>query len=138
MHVAVPRSNLAFPPLPMQVLRSCPGGGATKIMRIGIDLGKNAFEAFGVDERENLRAIQAVESRTCTSLLRPTPADNIRNRGVPTIHHWIRKLTALGHEVRQALASAIAVTGAGKATGVDRYLPLLRNLALGLAPRFRG
>lgn len=72
----------------------------SEIKRIGIDTSKAVFTLHAVDEagkavlRVNLRRSQMVP------FFRKRPATEVALEACGSSHHWARKLTALGHDVR--------------------------------------
>jgi hypothetical protein len=70
------------------------------VVRLGIDLGKNSFHLWGVDE-DGRRVIKKKLSRS--ALLRElanTPACLIGMEACGGAHHWARELSKHGHDVR--------------------------------------
>jgi transposase len=71
-----------------------------KVNRIGIDLAKNVFEVYGVDEHERpvlRRRLRRVQMRAFFAQLPPCL---IGMEACGGAHYWARELGRLGHEVR--------------------------------------
>lgn len=72
----------------------------SEITRIGIDTSKAVFTLHAIDEAD--RPVLRVNLRRAQMLpfFKKRPRTEIAMEACGTSHHWARKLTALGHEVR--------------------------------------
>ncbi len=71
-----------------------------EIMRIGLDLAKNVFEVFGVDEKEQPTLSKSLKRSQLVRFFTQIPPCIVAFESCSSAHHWARKLSALGHEVR--------------------------------------
>ena len=72
----------------------------TKIMRVGIDLSKNVFVMYGVDDREQSvlkKTLKRAELLAFFAQLEPGLVGMEAGSGA---HHWARELIKLGHDAR--------------------------------------
>lgn len=74
-------------------------GSNMKITRIGIDLGKNVFEVFGVDEHEKPMLTKQLSRGRVRQFFAQLPSVLVGMEACPTSHYWARELRALGHDV---------------------------------------
>ena len=70
------------------------------IMRVGIDLGKNVFDLFGVDERGKPALSRRLSRNRLREFFAQVPPVLIGMEACATSHYWARELIRLGHEVR--------------------------------------
>lgn len=69
-------------------------------VRLGIDLGKNCFHLWGVDEDGNPVLKKTLRRGALLPMLANLPACRIGLEACAGAHHWARELTPLGHDVR--------------------------------------
>lgn len=70
------------------------------IMRVGIDVSKNVFVVYGVDERDQSvvkRTLKRAELLSFFAQLEPSWIGMEAGCGA---HHWARELLKLGHDAR--------------------------------------
>ena len=70
------------------------------IMRVGVDLSKNVFVVYGVDERDQSvvkRTLKRAELLSFFAQLEPSLVGMEAGSGA---HHWARELLKLGHDAR--------------------------------------
>lgn len=71
-----------------------------KVTRLGIDLGKNTFHLFGVDEAERQSIKKKLSRSKFLAYFVNLPPCLIGMEACSSSHHWARELTKLGHEVK--------------------------------------
>ena len=71
-----------------------------KVARLGIDLGKNTFHLFGVDEIERQSQKKKLSRSKFLEHFANLPPCLIGMEACSSSHHWARELRALGHEVK--------------------------------------
>jgi transposase len=71
-----------------------------KVVRLGIDLGKNWFCLFGVDEGGNRRVRKRLARKQLLAYLANMEPCLIGLEASGGSHNWAREITKLGHEVR--------------------------------------
>lgn len=71
-----------------------------KVTRIGIDLAKQVFQVHGVDEQGKKVLRRQLRRHQLLAFFSNLPVCLIGMEACGSSHHWARKLTALGHEVR--------------------------------------
>lgn len=71
-----------------------------KVTRIGIDLAKQIFQVHGVDEQGKKVLRRQLRRHQLLAFFSNLPVCLIGMEACGSSHHWARKLTALGHEVR--------------------------------------
>ena len=71
-----------------------------KMVRLGIDLGKNAFCLFGVDEAGNRLVKKTLQRKQLLPYLANIDPCLIGLEACGGSHYWARELTKFGHEVR--------------------------------------
>ncbi len=70
------------------------------VRRIGLDLAKNAFDLYGVDENEQRLLSKTVRlGQLMVTFARP-PSCLVGMEARGSAHHWARELRKLGHEPR--------------------------------------
>jgi transposase len=78
----------------------------SEIKRIGIDTSKAVFTLHAIDQadrpvlRVNLRRAQVL------SFFKRRPRTEVALEACGSAHHWARKLTAVGHDVRLSALTA--------------------------------
>jgi transposase len=72
----------------------------SEIKRIGIDTSKAVFTLHAIDQAD--RPVLRVNLRRAQMLpfFKKRPRTEIAMEACSSAHHWARKLTALGHDVR--------------------------------------
>lgn len=70
------------------------------IIRVGIDLAKNVFEVFGVDERERPVLRKTLRRNKVLTFFAQLQPCLIGMESCGGAHHWARELGRLGHDVR--------------------------------------
>ena len=75
-------------------------GNSGVVTRVGLDLGKNAFQVHAVDGKGEIVIARKLARGRLRRLLRSVAAMLGGDGGVRSAHHWGRQLAALGHEVR--------------------------------------
>jgi transposase len=70
------------------------------VIRIGLDLAKNVFQAHGVDEHGQVVLRKQLRRREVLSFFASLPPCLIGIEACSASHYWARELTALGHQVR--------------------------------------
>ena len=76
------------------------GSVKMKIIRVGIDLAKMVFQVHGVDERGKTVLRKQLKRAQVLEFFANLPRCLIGMEACGSAHHWARKLTALGHEVK--------------------------------------
>lgn len=71
-----------------------------KVTRIGIDLAKQVFQVHGVDEQGKKVLRRQLRRHQLLAFFSNLPVCLIGMEACGSSHHWARKLTELGHEVR--------------------------------------
>ena len=71
-----------------------------KVKRIGLDLAKNVFELFGVDEQEREVLRKTVRRNKVLATFAQLPACVVGLEACGSAHHGARELKKLGHEPR--------------------------------------
>jgi transposase len=71
-----------------------------KITTIGLDLAKRVFQAHGVDETGAAVLRRQLKRRQVEPFFAKLPACLVGIEACGTAHHWARRLSALGHDVR--------------------------------------
>jgi transposase len=69
------------------------------VTRIGLDLAKNVFQAYGVDEHGTVALRKQLRRRDVLTFLASLPPCLIGIEACSASHHWARELTALGHRI---------------------------------------
>jgi transposase len=72
----------------------------SKIVRLGIDLGKNTFHLFGVDSAGKPVVRRRLRRKPLLAYLANLPRCLIGMEACGGSHYWARELGKLGHEVR--------------------------------------
>ena len=70
------------------------------VIRIGLDVAKNVFQAHGVDEHGQVVLRKQLRRREVLSFFASLPPCLIGIEACSASHYWARELTALGHQVR--------------------------------------
>jgi transposase len=73
---------------------------AKKIVRIGLDIAKNVFQAHGVDEREQPVLRKRLKRDELLKYFAKLPPCEIGIEACGGAHYWARELTKLGHTVK--------------------------------------
>jgi len=71
-----------------------------KITTVGLDLAKSVFQVHAVDGRGKAVLRKQLKRSEMASFFAHLPSSLIGMEACSSAHHWARKLTALGHEVR--------------------------------------
>lgn len=71
-----------------------------EIMRIGLDLAKNVFEVYGVDEQEQPALRKTLKRSQVMKFFAQLNPCIVGIESCGSAHHWARKLRSFGHEVR--------------------------------------
>jgi len=71
-----------------------------KVVRMGIDLGKNTFHVFGVDESGSTVVKKKLRRKQLLEYFANLPPCLVGMEACGGSHHWARELVKLGHEVR--------------------------------------
>tara|TARA_B100000446_G_C10548626_1_gene339385 strand:- start:1530 stop:2624 length:1095 start_codon:yes stop_codon:yes gene_type:complete len=79
-----------------------------EIMRIGLDLAKNVFEVFGVDEKEKPVLRKTLKRSQVMNFFARIEPCTVAFESCGSAHHWARKLSALGHDVRMIAPQFVA------------------------------
>lgn len=74
--------------------------GSKTVVRLGIDLGKNSFHLWGVNEHEERVLKKKLRRSTLLGELATLPACTVGMEACGGAHHWAREIGKLGHEVR--------------------------------------
>ena len=74
--------------------------GSNNVRRLGIDLGKNNFHLWGVDEAEQVVLRKKLKRGKLLQVLANMPACLVGMEACGGAHHWAREIEKLGHEVR--------------------------------------
>lgn len=72
----------------------------TDIIRIGLDTSKSVFQLHGVDRLEQPVLRKQLARREMIRFFEKLPPTIIALEACAASHHWARKLTAFGHEVK--------------------------------------
>lgn len=70
------------------------------VIRIGLDVAKNVFQAHGVDEHGQVVVRKQLRRREVLTFFAALPPCLIGIEACSAAHYWARELTALGHQVR--------------------------------------
>lgn len=70
------------------------------VVRMGIDLGKNTFHVFGVNESGSTVMKKKLRRKQLLEYFANLPPCLVGMEACGGNHHWARELTKLGHEVR--------------------------------------
>lgn len=71
-----------------------------KITTIGIDLAKEVFQVHGVDEKGQAALRKQIKRKDLAKFFANLPPCLIGMEACGSAHHWARKLTGYGHEVK--------------------------------------
>lgn len=71
-----------------------------KIVRLGIDLGKNQFHVFGIDTSGKMVQKKKLKRKQLLDYLANSLPCLVGMEACAGSHHWAREITKLGHEVR--------------------------------------
>jgi transposase len=71
-----------------------------EVVRMGIDLGKNTFHLFGVDESGSTVVKKKLNRNKLLEYFAIRPACLVGMEACGGSHYWARELTKLGHEVK--------------------------------------
>jgi transposase len=72
----------------------------SSVTRVGLDIGKRAFQIHAVDAQGAVLAARALRRSQVLSFFEQLPRCLIGMEACGSAHHWARALIALGHEVR--------------------------------------
>src|SRR5689334_2171668 len=75
-------------------------GNSMPVIRIGLDVAKNVFQAHGVDEQGTAVLRKRLRRGEVLSFFASLPCCLIGIEACSASHHWARELIALGHQVR--------------------------------------
>ena len=78
------------------------------IIRFGLDIAKNSFAVFGVDEREQPVCKKSLRRSQLLEFFANTPPAVIAMEAGTAAHHWARELQSLGHDARIIDARRVA------------------------------
>ena len=70
------------------------------ITTIGLDIAKNVFQLHGIDENGEVILRKTLRRAQMLAFFTKLPSCLIGMEACATAHHWARRLTELGHEVR--------------------------------------
>ena len=79
-----------------------------EIMRIGLDLAKNVFEVYGVDEQERPALRKTLKRSQVMKFFAQLNPCIVGIESCGSAHHWARKLRSFGHEVRMMAPQFVA------------------------------
>lgn len=79
-----------------------------EIMRIGLDLAKNVFEVYGVDEHEQPALRKTLKRSQVMKFFAQLNPCIVGIESCGSAHHWARKLRSFGHEVRMMAPQFVA------------------------------
>ncbi len=79
-----------------------------EIMRIGLDLAKNVFEVYGVDEQEQPALRKTLKRSQVMKFFAQLNPCIVGIESCGSAHHWARKLRSFGHEVRMMAPQFVA------------------------------
>ncbi len=71
-----------------------------KVDRMGMDLGKNTFHVFGVDESGSVVVKKKLRRKQVLEYFANLPPCLVGMEACGSSHHWARELIKLGHEVK--------------------------------------
>src|SRR5258705_11780031 len=82
-------------------LRNCSTRRSMKtIMRVGIDLSKNVFVVYGVDDHEQSVLKKTLKRAELLPFFAQLEASLIGMEAGSGAHHWAREMIKLGHDAR--------------------------------------
>lgn len=70
------------------------------ITTVGIDLAKNVFQVYGVDERGKVLLRKAVKRAELAKVFANLPSCLIGMEACGSAHYWARRLMGFGHTVK--------------------------------------
>jgi transposase len=73
---------------------------SNRVVRLGVDLGKNRFHLFGVDRHGQAALKRVLRRQQLVSFMARLEPCRIGLEACAGAHHWARTFRALGHEVR--------------------------------------
>jgi transposase len=79
-----------------------------EIMRIGLDLAKNVFEVYGVDEQEQPALRKTLKRSQVMKFFAQLNPCIVGIESCGSAHHWARKLRSFGHKVRMMAPQFVA------------------------------
>jgi transposase len=71
-----------------------------QVVRIGLDIAKNVFQAHGVDAEGRIALRRRLRRQDVLDFFAQLPPCRIGIEACSASHHWARELARLGHEVR--------------------------------------
>ena len=71
-----------------------------EVSTIGLDIAKNVFQVYGIDEAGAVTVRRQLKRRQVLSFFSKLPACLIGMEACATAHHWAREIEKLGHEVK--------------------------------------
>jgi transposase len=71
-----------------------------QVTTIGLDIAKNVFQVHGIDGDEKVVIRKQLRRGQVIRFFEELPPCLVGLEACATAHHWARKLTKLGHEVR--------------------------------------
>jgi len=93
--------------------------GSKTVVRLGIDVGKNSFHVWGVNEQDERVLKKQVRRSALVREVAKLPACLIGMEACGGAHHWGREFSQHGHEVR--LMAPQFVTGYVKSNRNDYH-----------------
>ena len=72
----------------------------TSVMRVGLDLAKNALQVHAVDARGEIVVARKLTRGRLVAFFAELPRCLVAMEACSSAHHWGRQLMALGFEVR--------------------------------------
>ncbi len=76
-------------------------GKSAPVIRLGLDLAKNVFQAHGVDERGEVLLARKIRRAGLLAFAAKLEPCEIVMEACSSAHHWARELSALGHSVKR-------------------------------------
>ena len=71
-----------------------------QITALDIDLAKSVFQLHGIDANGNVVVKRKLRRAAVLEFLRELPPCFVGMEACATSHHWVREISALGHDVR--------------------------------------
>ena len=75
-------------------------GNSGVVTRVGLDLGKNAFQVHAVDAKGEIVIARKLARGRLVAFFAQLPPCLVAMEACGSAHHWGRQIAALGHEVR--------------------------------------
>lgn len=70
------------------------------VTTIGIDIAKNVFQIYGVDQQGNKVLVKRVKRNNVLKTLAQLPSSTVGMEACGSAHYWGREITQLGHQVK--------------------------------------